>query len=103
METYCVSYKKHTANRNSSVKKTKQNRVMLLSICAVSCKRKLTFIKNKELSNGLFKMNKITNKFLLTGDKFMPELHLKQAELIVFVDHLLNIVKELKNLGKQVI
>ena len=25
-------------------------------------------------------MNKIFNKFLLTGDKFMPELHLKQPE-----------------------
>ena len=24
-------------------------------------------------------MNKIINKFLLTGDKFIPELHLKQA------------------------
>ena len=23
-------------------------------------------------------MNKIVNKFLLTGDKFMPEIHLKQ-------------------------
>ena len=23
-------------------------------------------------------MNKIINKFLLTGDKFIPELHLKQ-------------------------
>ena len=23
-------------------------------------------------------MNKLINKFLLTGDKFMPELHLKQ-------------------------
>ena len=23
-------------------------------------------------------MNKIINKFLLTGDQFMPELHLKQ-------------------------
>ena len=23
-------------------------------------------------------MNKIVNKFVLTGDKFMPELHLKQ-------------------------
>ena len=26
-------------------------------------------------------MNKIINKFLLTGDKFMPELHLKQPGL----------------------
>ena len=24
-------------------------------------------------------MNKIVNKFLLTGDKFMPEMHLKQS------------------------
>ena len=24
------------------------------------------------------KMNKIVNKFLLAGDKFMPEMHLKQ-------------------------
>ena len=27
-------------------------------------------------------MNKIINKFLLTGDKFMPELHLKQPGFI---------------------
>ena len=37
----------------------------------------MTFIKNKELLNGWFKMNKIINRFLLNGDKFMPELHLK--------------------------
>ena len=33
---------------------------------------------NKELSKNSFPMNKIINKFLLTGDKFMPELHPKQ-------------------------
>ena len=27
-------------------------------------------------------MNKVINKFLLTGDKFMPELHLKQPGFI---------------------
>ena len=49
-------------------------------------------------------MKKIINKFLLTGDKFMPELPLKHQDLlIVLVDHLLNIVKEFKNLEKQVI
>ena len=50
-------------------------------------------------------MNKIINKILLTGDKFMPELHSKQPGFtyIVLVDHLLNIVKEFKNLEKQVI
>ena len=26
----------------------------------------------------MYKMNEIVNKFLLVGDKFMPEMHLKQ-------------------------
>ena len=26
----------------------------------------------------LYKMNEIVNKFLIAGDKFMPEMHLKQ-------------------------
>ena len=30
METYCVKCKKYTANENSSVRKTNQNRLMLL-------------------------------------------------------------------------
>ena len=38
METYCISPKKYTANENSSVKKTKQNRLMVLSSCVVSGK-----------------------------------------------------------------
>ena len=46
MENYCVSCKKNTANENSSVRKTKQNRLMLLSNCAVCGKKKITFIKN---------------------------------------------------------
>ena len=46
-------------------------------------------------------MNKIINKFLLAGDKFMPKLHLRQQGFTV--DHLLNIAKEFKNLKKQVI
>ena len=27
-------------------------------------------------------MNNIINKFLLTGDKFMPEMHLRQHEFV---------------------
>ena len=46
METYCVSCKKYTANENSSVKKTKQNILMLLSNCGVCGKEKSAFIKN---------------------------------------------------------
>ena len=52
METYCVSCKKCTVSENSSVRKTKQNRLMLLSNCAISGKRKSTFMKNKELHNS---------------------------------------------------
>ena len=51
METYCVSCKKYTANENPSVKKTKQNRLMLLPNCTVCGKKKSTFIKNEEISN----------------------------------------------------
>ena len=47
METYCVSCKKNTENKNSDARKTKQNRLMLLLICAVCGKAKSTFIKNK--------------------------------------------------------
>ena len=47
-------------------------------------------------------MNKVVNKFLLAGDKFMPEMHLKQRDLLtVLVDCLLKTKKEFKNLKKQ--
>ena len=47
-------------------------------------------------------MNNVINKFLLVGNKFMPEMHLSNL-FIVLVDLLLDINKELKNLNKQVI
>ena len=50
METYCVSCKKNTANKNSSVRRTKQNRLMLVSNCAICCEKKSRFIKNQEAS-----------------------------------------------------
>ena len=46
-------------------------------------------------------MNEVINKFLLVGDKFMPEMHLiNQNLLIVLAVHLPKIKKELKNLCK---
>ena len=42
-------------------------------------------------------MNEIINKFLLAGDKFMPEIHLRQLNLhIVLVVHLLKNKKRIK-------
>ena len=47
-------------------------------------------------------MNEIVNKFLLAGDKFTPEIHLKQSGFTYSpCDHLLEINKEYKNLKKQ--
>ena len=52
-------------------------------------------------------MNNTINKFLLTGDKFMPEMHLRQPGFTyacgLHAVHLLNTKKELKHLNKQVI
>ena len=51
MKTYCVSCKKYTVNKNSSVIKAKENRLILLSNCAICGKKISTFIKNKELQH----------------------------------------------------
>ena len=48
----------NTANKNSSVRRTKQNRLILVSSCKL-------------------KMNKIVNKFLF-AEEFIPELRLRQ-------------------------
>ena len=102
MKSYCLKCRKDTENINPRVSKTSNGRTMLLSKCAICGSKKSRFIKNQEakglLSNfGLktrlskvpilgdilfwslkYKMNEIVNKFLLTSDKFMPEMHLKQ-------------------------
>ena len=51
METYCVSCNKYIANKNSSVRKIKQNRLTLFSNLAVYDQKKSTSINNKELRN----------------------------------------------------
>ena len=47
METYCLRCKKNTANENSSVRKTKQNRLILFSNCAVCGNKKSTYFYQK--------------------------------------------------------
>ena len=47
-------------------------------------------------------MNEIVNKFLLAGDKFMPEMHLRQPGFTYSAcGHLQKKKKEYKNLKKQ--
>ena len=43
MQTFCGSCKKNTANKNSSLKKHEQNKLKLVSNCAIS---KIEFKKN---------------------------------------------------------
>ena len=43
-------------------------------------------------------MDEIVNKFLLAGDMFMPELHLKPGFTLLLVVHLPETKKELKSL-----
>ena len=46
-------------------------------------------------------MNEIVNQFLLAGDKFMPEMHLKRPGLIYSACGRFTKNKEFKNLKKQ--
>ena len=101
MKSYCLKYRTNTENINPSVSKINNCRTMVLSKCAICDSKKSIFTKNEEakgllsnlgirtplskvpiLGDILFwmhiKMNEIVNKFLLAGDKFMPEMHLKQ-------------------------
>ena len=52
--------------------------------------------------NNIINMNNIINKFLLAGDKFMPEMHLRQPQLIYSACGPFTRHKELKNLSKHV-
>ena len=93
MESYCL---KCTENTNPEVSSTSNDKVMILSKCTICNSKKSKFINKQEakgllsklgiktplskipvLDNILFwmhiKMNEIANKFLLVGDKFMPE------------------------------
>ena len=93
---------------------------MILSKFSMFDSKKSTFIQKQEASALLsnlelktplikipllrdiffqgYKMNEIVDNFLLAGDTFMPEMHLRQQ---VLVDHLPKKNKEHKTLRKQ--
>ena len=98
--TYCVKCRKNNKNLKSKIFKTENGRLIMQSKCADCGIKKSRFVKEQEakgLSSSvgletrfskiplfsdilfwLYKTNEIVNKFLLAGDTFMPELHLKQ-------------------------
>ena len=48
MKSYCLKCRKDTKNVNSKVSKTSNNRIMVLSKCAICGSKKSRFIKNQE-------------------------------------------------------
>ena len=97
MKIHSVKCRKDTENIDPKMVRTKNNRLIMQSKCSVCGIQKSRFVKEQEakglLSNlGIktplgkiplvnvlsVKMNEIVNTFLLAGDKFMPEMHLKQ-------------------------
>ena len=101
MESHCLKCRIYTKNINPQLSKTSNSKTMIWSKRAICSSEKSKFIKQQEakgllsklgiktplgkipiLRDILFwmhiKMNEIVHKFLLAGDKFMPEMHLKQ-------------------------
>ena len=98
MKTYCVKCRKDTENIDPKMVRTKNNRLIMQSKCSVCGIKKSRFVKEQEakvlLSNLRIKtrlskipllntflsvkMNESVNRFLLAGETFMPEMHLKQ-------------------------
>ena len=96
---YFLNCRKNAESINPRVSKTNNGKAMILSKYATCGRKKSRFIKKQEacgilgnlglktalskipLSGDIllqhYKMNEIINKFLLAGDKFMPETHLK--------------------------
>ena len=97
MSSYCFKCRKNTESINPRVSKTNNGKTMIISKYAIRGSTKSRFIIKQEpsriLSNlGLktslnkiplsgdilfqnYKMNEIVHKFLLAGDKFIPEMH----------------------------
>ena len=48
MKSYCLKCRKDTENINPKVSKTSNNRIMVLSKCAICGSKKSRFIKNQE-------------------------------------------------------
>ena len=93
METYCLKCRKYTKNMKPQISSTSKGKTMMISKCAVCKSKKCKFIKKQEAKCLLSKLgiktplnkitvNRIVNKFLPVGDKFVPEMHLKQSGFI---------------------
>ena len=77
MLSYCLKCRKNAKTKNPKVVKTKNGRIMLLSGNKDIFKWN-SFIRSSFILIQGIKVNGIVNKFLLAGDKFIPEMYLRQ-------------------------
>ena len=56
MKSYCLKCRKDTENINPKVSKTSNNRIMVLSKCAICGSKKSRFIKNQEAKGLLINL-----------------------------------------------
>ena len=53
MQTYCVSCKKNTENKNVKIVRTKNGRLQMRSLCSVCGNKKSKFVKEQEAKGVL--------------------------------------------------
>ena len=70
MKSYCLKCKKDTENINPKISKTSNNRIMILSKCALCGSKKSRFIKNQEAKGLLSNLGVKTtfSKVPILGD-----------------------------------
>ena len=70
MESYCLKFRKHTKNIDPQVSSTSNNRIMILSKCAICNSKKSKFIKQQEVKGILSKLGIKTplSKIPILGD-----------------------------------
>ena len=70
MKSYCLKCRKDTENINPKISKTSNNRIMVLSKCAICGSKKSRFIKNQETKELLSNLGikTLLSKVPILGD-----------------------------------
>ena len=79
MKSYCLKCRKGTENINRKVSKTSNNRIKILSKCAICGRKKSRFIKNQEAKGVLSNLGIKTalSKVPGLGDIFFKVVRIK--------------------------
>ena len=67
MQTYCVSCRKNTENKDAKLIKTKNGRLMLKSTCSVCGNKKSRFVKKQEAKGVLSSLGINTPLLKISG------------------------------------